>query len=81
MENKAMKMIRTEHEVTRASFQMRDHDISILFLHMQDGGNTEYRAENFRGSVVMTTLNPKATFHKWVLGIIKNELASYEVKA
>ena len=29
----------------------------------------------------MTTLNPKATFHKWVLGIIKNELASYEVKA
>ena len=81
MENKAMKMIRTEHEVTRASFQMRDHDISILFLHMQDGGNTEYRAENFRGSVVMTTLNPKSTFNNWVLGIIKKELADHEVKA
>ena len=81
MENKAMKMIRTEHEVTRASFQMRDHDISILFLHMQDGGNTEYRAENFRGSVVMTTLNPKGTFNNWVLGIIKAELANHKVEA
>ena len=75
-----LRMIKTEHEVTRASFQMRDHDISILFLHIMDGGNTEYRAENFRGTVVMTTLNPKATFHNWVLGIIKKELASYEVK-
>jgi len=81
MENRTVRMIKTEHEVTRASFQMRDYDISILFLHMQDGGNVEYRAENFRGSVVMTTLNPKATFNNWVLGIIKRELASYQVEA
>ena len=81
MENRTVRMIKTEHEVTRASFQMRDYDISILFLHMMDGGNVEYRAENFRGSVVMTTLNPKATFNNWVLGIIKRELASYQVEA
>ena len=80
-ETKSMKLIRTEHEVTRASFQMRDFDISILFLHMMDGGNTEYRAENFRGSVVLRTLNPKVKFNKWVLGVIKDVLADTKVKA
>ncbi len=80
-ETKSMKLIRTEHEVTRASFQMRDYDISILFLHMMDGGNTEFRAENFRGSVVLRTLNPKVDFHKWVLGVIKDVLADTKVKA
>ena len=80
-EDKSMKLIRTEHEITRASFQMRDYDISILFLHMMDGGNTEYRAENFRGSVVMTSLNSKVPFTKWVLGVIKDVMADTQVKA
>ncbi len=74
-----MRMIKTEHEVTRASFQMRDHDISILFLHIMDGGNVEYRAENFRGNTVKSTLNPRGTFHNWVLGIIKEVLAEQKV--
>jgi len=73
-----MKLIKTEHEVTRASFQMRDYDISILFLHTLDGGVTEYRAENFRGNVVKTLLNPKVKFHNWVLGIIKVEIMDQE---
>ena len=80
-QNKSMKLIRTEHEVSRASFQMRDHDISILFLHMNDGGRIEYRAENFRGSVVLAELNPKKTFHAWVLSVIKTVLAEHKVKA
>ena len=74
-----MKLIRTEHEITRASFQMGEHEISILFLHTVDGGVTEYRAENFRGAVVKATVNPKGTFHNWVLGIIKAELALHEM--
>ena len=73
-----MKLIRTEHEITRASFQMGAHEISILFLHTVDGGVVEYRAENFRGAVVKTALHPKGTFHNWVLGIIKAELALHE---
>ena len=74
-----MKLIRTEHEITRASFQMGEHDISFLFLHTQDGGVTEYRVENFRGGVVKATVNPKGTFHNWVLGVIKADLALHEV--
>ncbi len=79
-EDKSMKLIRTEHEITRASFQMRDFDISILFLHMQDGGNTEFRAENFRGSVELSELHPKRSFNNWILKVIKTVLANREVK-
>jgi len=78
-ESKSMKMIRTEHEITRASFQMREYDISFLFLHTQDGGIHEYRVEDFRGRTVKTAVNPKGTFHNWVLGVIKAELANAEV--
>jgi len=73
-----MKLVKTEHEVTRASFQMRDYDISYLFLHTNDGGNVEYRVEDYRGHTLKTVMNPKGTFHNWVLGIIKAELAQYE---
>jgi len=73
-----MKLIKTEHEVTRASFQMREFDISFLFLHTNDGGNIEYRVEDFRGRIVKTQRNPKGTFHNWVLGVIKAELALHE---
>ena len=74
-----MKLIKTEHEITRASFQMRDYDISILFLHIMDGGNVEYRAEDFRGRVIKTQISPKATFHNWVIGTIREVLAQQEV--
>ena len=77
-ESKSMKLIRTEHEITRASFQMGEHDISFLFLHTMDGGVVEYRVENFRGGIVKTALHPKGTFHNWVLGVIKAELALHE---
>ena len=73
-----MKLIKTEHEITRASFQMREHDISILFLHIMDGGVIEYRAEDFRGRVIKTQMNPKATFHNWVVGTIREVLVMQE---
>ena len=58
---------------------MREHDISFLFLHTIDGGNVEYRVENFQGRTVKTQVNPRGTFHNWVLGVIREELANHEV--
>lgn len=67
----------TETEVDRASFQMVNHDIILMFFHYSDPGKgtVEYRCENFRGKTLKNQLNSKMSFDEWVLRTIKERMA------
>jgi hypothetical protein len=70
-----------EHEVDRASYQMVNHGISLIFFHTNNQGTIEYRMESLRGGTLATKTNPRGTFQNFVLACIKVELADRMVSA
>jgi hypothetical protein len=60
---------------------MVNRDISLMFFHINDRGNIEYRAESFRGRTLKTQLNPRSTFENWCLSVIKESIENARVPA
>lgn len=66
-----------QSEVERMSFQAPGRRSAILFLHLNEAGTIEFRAEDFRGKVLENALNPVTSFESWVkwyIGKVLDEL-------
>ena len=65
-------------EVDRASFQMVNHVISVLFFHFKNGSVHTFQMETMHGKVLAHNEDTRGSFKLWVARSIK-ELMSEKV--
>ena len=71
---RGVKLYTRGGEVDRASFQMVNNDISVMFFHFKNGAESTYQMEGMHGNVLSIQKDARGNFRLWVAKCIKEVL-------